>query len=429
MGNAKGYILAIALPSHIHTSLYLCHEESEDFSKPKIIWGEISDKSKFAFDFLGEYIPEATSFYMKGECIEYLLSALNSSVSEWLFSKVGTTTGVGTIRWKKYTIEQLIVAKLSTEQLNTHLAAFNDLKVGKMSITDFECFSNKLMYDVYKLTSDEIQYIENHLVEDITVKDVAKYVHISEFYFQKGFAMLCGFTISEYIRKRRLSLAGNEIAGSDIKIIDIAIKYGYDSPDSFTKAFTRFHGVTPTVARKKHTTLKSFAPLKLTIALEGGYLMDYKIERKKAFKVIANEKTFAYENAKKVIPDFWKEHYQTGKGKVVRGVYGINIDKQMGQENFDYLIADPYQEQVIPEGFVLETIPEFEWAIFPCVGAMPKALQDVNIKIFTEWLPALKDYEFAAGYCVEYYDDPTKYLKGTLDENYYCEIWIPIKKR
>ena len=274
-----------------------------------------------------------------------------------------------------------------------------------------------------------IQYIENHLVEDITVKDVAKYAHISEYYFQKGFAMLCGFTISEYIRKRRLSLAGNEIAGSDIKIIDIAIKYGYDSPDSFTKAFTRFHGVTPTVARKKHTTLKSFAPLKLTIALEGGYLMDYKIERKKAFKVIANEKTFAYENAKKVIPDFWKEHYQTGKGKVVRGVYGINIDKQMGQENFDYLIADPYQEQVIPESFVLETIPEFEWAIFPCVGAMPKALQDVNIKIFTEWLPALKDYEFAAGYCVEYYDDPAKYLKGTLDEKYYCEIWIPIKKR
>ena len=133
----------------------------EDFSKPKIVWGEISDKSKFAFDFFGEYIPEATSFYMKGECIEYLLSALNSSVSEWLFSKVGTTTGVGTIRWKKYTIEQLIVAKLSTEQLNTHLAAFNDLKAGKMSITDFECFSNKLMYDIYKLTSDEIQYIEN----------------------------------------------------------------------------------------------------------------------------------------------------------------------------------------------------------------------------------------------------------------------------
>ena len=101
---------------------------------------------------------------MKGECIEYLLSALNSSVSEWLFSEVGTTTGVGTIRWKKYTIEQLIVAKPSAEQQNIHLVAFNNLKVGKMSITDFECFSNKLMYDIYNLTSDEIQYIENQQI-------------------------------------------------------------------------------------------------------------------------------------------------------------------------------------------------------------------------------------------------------------------------
>ena len=112
----------------------------EDFSKPKIVWGEISDKSKFAFDFLGEYIPEATTFYLNGEYIEYLLTALNSSVSEWLFSKTGTTTGVGTIRWKKYTIEQLIVAKPNYEQQKEHLAAFENLKAGKMSISDFKDF-------------------------------------------------------------------------------------------------------------------------------------------------------------------------------------------------------------------------------------------------------------------------------------------------
>ena len=129
--------------------------------KPKIVWGEISDKSKFAFDFLGEYIPEATTFYMKGKNIEYLLSALNSSISEWLFSKIGTTTGVGTTRWKKYTIEELIVAIPSIEQQNIHLAVFNDLKTGKMSVADFECFSNRLMYDIYKLSPEEIQYIEN----------------------------------------------------------------------------------------------------------------------------------------------------------------------------------------------------------------------------------------------------------------------------
>lgn len=112
------------------------------------------------------------------------------------------------------------------------------------------------------------------------------------------------------------------------------------------------------------------------------------------------------------------------------GIYGINIDLDMGHDTFKYLIADPYNPvKEIPEGFTVKTIPEFTWAVFPCRGAMPYALQDVNTKIFTEWLPALKEYEFAAGYCVEYYDDASKYPKGIQDENYYCEIWIPVKKK
>ena len=130
---------------------------------------------------------------------------------------------------------------------------------------------------------DAIQYVEDHITDELTVDMIADHVNISSFYFQKGFAMLCGFTLSEYIRNRRLALAGNDVATSDEKIIDIALKYGYDSPDSFTKAFTRFHGVTPTAARKDKVLLKSFAPLKMKISLEGGYLMDYKIEKKEAF--------------------------------------------------------------------------------------------------------------------------------------------------
>lgn len=118
------------------------------------------------------------------------------------------------------------------------------------------------------------------------------------------------------------------------------------------------------------------------------------------------------------------------KGKTVMGEYGINIDEKMGNDTFEYLIADSYTEgKKVPEGFVTRTIPELTWAVFPSVGAMPDALQDVNTKIFTEWLPALKEYEFAAGYCVEMYDDPTKYPKGTQDEKYYCEIWIPVKQK
>lgn len=274
-----------------------------------------------------------------------------------------------------------------------------------------------------------VQYIENHITDELTVDMIAGHVNISSFYFQRGFSMLCGFTISEYIRNRRLALAGTDLITGDEKIIEIAVKYGYDSPDSFTKAFSRFHGVTPAAARRGKVLLKSFAPLKIKLSLEGGYLMDYRIEKKEAFTVIANARTFSYEGAKEVVPEFWQEHFKNDKGRVVMGVYGINIDEKMGGDTFEYLIADPYEEgREIPEGFVKKTIPEFTWAVFPCAGPTIETLQDVNTKIFTEWLPALKEYEFAAGYCVEMYDDARKYPKGILDENYYCEIWIPVKK-
>ena len=275
-----------------------------------------------------------------------------------------------------------------------------------------------------------IQYIEEHITEELSVEEIARYVNISTFYFQKGFSMLCGFTVTEYIRNRRLALAGNDLAIGDEKVIDIALKYGYDSPDSFTKAFVRFHGVTPSQVRKGQMTLKLFAPLKIKISLEGGYLMEYKIMKKEAFTVIANAKMFSYERAMEVVPQFWQEHYKEGKGQTVMGMYGINFDEEMKGDTFEYMIADLYNPvNEVPEGFVIRTIPSFTWAVFPCKGPMPTALQDVNTKIFSEWLPALKEYEFAAGYCVEYYDDPTKYAKGTMDENYYCEIWIPVRQK
>ena len=246
-----------------------------------------------------------------------------------------------------------------------------------------------------KLIGDSVRYIEEHLTEELSVEEIARHIGVSSFYYQKGFAMLCGFTVAEYIRGRRLACAGNDLMLTDEKIIDIALKYGYDSPDSFAKAFTRFHGSTPSAVRKEKGLLK----------------------------------TFAYEGAKQAVPQFWKEHFASGKGKDVCGAFGINIDEKMGKDTFEYLIADPYKGGDVPDGFVLRTIPSFWWAVFPCKGALPSALQDVNTKIFTEWLPAIHEYEFAAGYCVEMYDDPQKYAKGTLDENYYCEIWIPVKRK
>ena len=152
--------------------------------------------------------------------------------------------------------------------------------------------------------SRAIEYIEAHLTEPMTVEKIADQALISPFYFQKGFSMICGLTVGEYIRRRRLSLAGSELASSECKIIDIALKYGYDSPDSFAKAFTRYHGITPSAARKGNAMLKTFAPLKIKISFAGGYTMDYKIIQKDSFTVIGITGIFNYDNADQEMPEF-----------------------------------------------------------------------------------------------------------------------------
>ena len=278
--------------------------------------------------------------------------------------------------------------------------------------------------------SAAIDYIESNITDELTIEDVAKQALVSPFYFQKGFAMLCGFTVGEYIRQRRLTLAGRELIATEDKIIDISMKYGYDSPDSFTKAFTRFHGVTPTAVRKEEAMIKSFASLKIKFSLEGGYLMDYKIVEKDSFTVIGVARVFNYETAKTEIPQFWSEHFQSGKGQLVCGMYGVCLDENIGGGKFEYWIADNYNPALeIPDGLKTKVIPRHTWAVFACQGAMPKALQDVNQKIFAEWLPNCRDYEIAAGYNIEMYTNVKDYPNGNQDEHYYSEIWIPVKKK
>lgn len=278
--------------------------------------------------------------------------------------------------------------------------------------------------------SKAIQYIEDNICEELTTKEIARQSAISPFYFQKGFAMLCGFTVSEYIKNRRLTLAAAELVSTGRKIIDIALDYGYDSPDSFTKAFTRFHGATPSAVRRGEAMIKSFAALKLRLTLEGGYTMDYKIMKKDEFTIVGASKRFKYENAGTAIPEFWAEYFTTGKNEYVCSTYGVSIDNSMNGDEFEYLIADNYDPaQELPEGFVTKVIPKHTWGVFPCKGAMPDAMQDVQGRIFSEWLPGCKDYEIAAGYNIELNGDPGKYAKGTLDENYYCEVWIPVRQK
>lgn len=158
--------------------------------------------------------------------------------------------------------------------------------------------------------------------------------------------------------------------------------------------------------------------------------MDYRIIEKEAFTVMGAAKVFKYDTAGTEIPKFWTEHYQTGKDKIVCGMYGVCVDESMGSDEFEYLIADNYTtSSEIPDGFVTKVIPKHSWAVFACKGAMPASLQNTNQKIFSEWLPNCKDYEIAAGYNIEMYTNVADYPNGNQDENYYSEIWIPVQKK
>lgn len=267
-----------------------------------------------------------------------------------------------------------------------------------------------------------IAYIEENLDKNLEVLEIAKQANVSSFYFQKIFHILSGFTVGEYIRNRRLTLAAQELSVSEAKVIDVALKYGYDSPDSFTRAFTKFHGISPSLAKENGSKLNSFAPLKIKLLLEGGTMLEYKIVEKEQFTVMGKSRKFNMENSYGEIPKFWQEHMQSEDAKIVCGMYGICFDSD--GKDFDYYIADNYIPwNDIPKGYETKVIPATTWAVFPCRGALPESLQSVNTKIWSEWLPSCKAYELAGNYNIEMY---TPLHEDPKDD--YCEIWVPVKK-
>lgn len=277
-----------------------------------------------------------------------------------------------------------------------------------------------------------INYIEEHLTDEIDYKEVAKEAACSSYYFQRIFSLLCGFTLGDYIRGRRLTLAGNELISSDIKVIDVALKYGYESPESFTRAFSKFHGVTPSEARKDSSKLNSFSRLSVKITLSGGNIMNYKIIEKEAFDVIEKVETHSIENSvnAKSIPDFWSRSHQDGTVKTLLDItsdrtyiFGIcygNLPEN--SKSFDYSIASKCDKNcAVPDGFRKNTIPARTWAVFECTGAMPEAIQDVWRMITTEFFST-------SAYQPTYEMDIEAYTAGdTSGSGYHSEIWIPVK--
>ena len=270
--------------------------------------------------------------------------------------------------------------------------------------------------------TNAVSYMEENLDKKLDIQEIADKAFVSAFYFQKIFHVLCGFTVGEYIRNRRLTLAAQELASTDARVIDVALKYEYDSPDSFARAFTRFHGITPSAARQKGARLNSFAPLKIKLTLEGGTMLEYKVVEKAQFTVMGKSRKFNTDTSYEEIPQFWNAHMKDGESRKIRGMYGICLDGD--GKDFEYLIADnyiPWDE--VPMGCTTRVIPAGTWAIFPCRGALPEALQDINTKIWSEWLPSCKAYKLAGNYNIEMYTPPCENPKDN-----YSEIWVPVEK-
>ncbi len=264
-----------------------------------------------------------------------------------------------------------------------------------------------------------IDFIEEHLTDPLDIEAIAGKAALSLFYYQRIFGALCGMTVGEYIRARRMSQAAQELARTGAKVIDVALKYGYDSPDSFARAFLRFHGVSPSMAREPGASLRSFAPLHIKITMEGGSMMDYRIVEKAPFTIVGVKRPFNSDTSYQEIPKFWDEWLAQGKDRTVMGTFGVCID--MKGKDFDYWIADLYFPwEDIPEGCETRVIPGSLWAQFPCTI---RTLQDTNTKIWSEWLPALQGYTLAGEYNIEVYLPPEE---GSEDMKVY--IWVPLSR-
>lgn len=280
---------------------------------------------------------------------------------------------------------------------------------------------------------NSLELIERKMEEDLDIIEIAKVAYSSPFHFQRMFHMLTGLTVAEYIRKRKLTLAAQELAMSSAKVLDVALKYGYDSPESFSKAFRKAHGVPPSAARDPGICLKAFPRISFHLSLKGDKDMDYRIVEKDGFTVVSKSiqiSTREGENFRR-IPQFWQDCLSDGTVEKLnlagtkKDLLGICMNMDHAKEEFTYAIAieDDSKDKNYGNEFSSKDIPAAVWAVFPSVGPMPGAIQKVWERIFQEWFPST-GYEHTGGPELEVYP-----AGDATADDYRCEVWVPIVKK
>ncbi|PGO33096.1 AraC family transcriptional regulator [Bacillus cereus] len=289
--------------------------------------------------------------------------------------------------------------------------------------------------DSLKNMNAAMQYIEDNLTHEIDFKEVAKIAFCSEYHFKRMFSFLAGISLSEYIRCRRLTLAAFELKDSNAKVIDVAIKYGYNSPDSFTRTFQNMHGITPSEARSTIRSLKAYSPMTFQLSIQGGNEMNYRIEEKEPFRIIGIQKRvpIVFNGVNEEIASMWKsldsqsiETLKSLSNIEPTGIISASINFSEGRMEekgeLDHYIGVATTKDC-PEQFKQLEVAASTWAIFEAIGPFPDALQNVWGRIYSEWFPS-SSYELAEGPEILWNES-----KDVSSPNFRSEIWVPVLKK
>lgn len=238
--------------------------------------------------------------------------------------------------------------------------------------------------------NEAVEYLEANITEKIDIEKVAKIALSSTFHFQRMYHMITGITIGEYVRRRRLTLAAQDILFGE-KIIDVAYKYGYETPEAFTKAFKKMHGINPSAAREPGVNLNAYPKLSFHISIRGDKNMNYRIIDKGSFTIIGKQTRISavYGENFKQVPGFWHKCMNDGSYEWIcskagnLGVIGASTDLQNFNKGFfNYTIGIEKINEVLPRGYTSVNIPPATWAVFESVGSLPEALHDIVRRIF-----------------------------------------------
>lgn len=276
-----------------------------------------------------------------------------------------------------------------------------------------------------------IEYIESRLDGEIDAEKAARLAACSMFHYQRIFAYITGVTFSEYIRRRRMTLAAFEMINGGKKVIDLAFKYGYDSPTAFNRAFKSVHGVSPSKSKTEGISLTAFPRITFTLSIKGEEVMNYKIVKKDSFRIVgyAAKEPMTMEDCMEKIPVFWNTVYaKDGINKLCGLMDGSEPEGILGVSACDGGVFSGYYISVAtnapsPEGMEEYIVPATTFAVFECVGPMPDAIQKLQQRILSEWLPA-SGYEYAPAPDIEVYSQGNQQ-----SDTYHSQVWLPIVKK